>query len=73
MITDLCVMRPDPDTKELVVVSLHPSVTAEQVQEATGWKIRFAETLETTEAPSEKELSVLRELKDRTDRHHAGE
>ncbi|MCD6008449.1 CoA-transferase subunit beta [Halomonas sp. IOP_31] len=73
VITDLCVMRPDPDTKELVVVSLHPSVTAEQVQEATGWKIRFAETLETTEAPSEKELSVLRELKDRTDRHHAGE
>ncbi|WP_136068556.1 CoA-transferase subunit beta [Modicisalibacter radicis] len=73
VITDLCVMRPDPDTRELVVVSLHPGVSAAQVQEATGWEIRFAETLETTEAPSEKELSVLRELKDRTDRHHAGE
>ena len=73
VITDLCVMQPDPETKELVVVSLHPGVTAEQVQEATGWEIRFAETLEITEAPSEKELAVLRELKARTDRHHAGE
>ncbi|WP_280563688.1 CoA-transferase subunit beta [Chromohalobacter sp. 48-RD10] len=73
VISDLCVMKPDPQTKELVVVSLHPGVTAEQVQEATGWEIRFAETLETTDAPSDKELNVLRELKARTDRHHAGE
>lgn len=73
VITDLCVMKPDPETKELVVVSLHPGVTAEQVQEATGWEIRFAEQLETTAEPSEKELEVLRELKARTERHHSGE
>jgi len=73
VITDLCVMRPDPETRELVVVSLHPGVNAEQVQDATGWEIRFAESLETTDAPSERELEVLRELKARTDRHHSGE
>ncbi|MAM55872.1 MAG: 3-oxoadipate--succinyl-CoA transferase subunit B [Salinicola sp.] len=72
VITDLCVMKPDPETKELVVVSLHPGVTAEQVQEATGWEIRFAERLETTPEPGEQELEVLRELKARTARHHAG-
>src|SRR5690606_1037408 len=73
VITDLCVMKPDPETKELVVTSLHPGVTREQVIEATGWEIRFAETLEATPEPSEKELEILRDLKDRTARAHAGE
>lgn len=73
VITDLCVMKPDSETKELVVTSLHPGVTRDQVIDATGWEIRFAESLETTPEPSGKELEVLRELKARTDRHHAGE
>ncbi len=73
VITDLCVMKPDPETRELTVVSLHPGVTAEQVQEATGWEIRFAETLESTPEPSEKELEILRDLKDRTARAHGGQ
>ncbi|MFC0327353.1 CoA-transferase subunit beta [Halomonas organivorans] len=73
VITDLCVMKPDPETKELTVVSLHPGVTAEQVQEATGWEIRFAEQLESTPEPSARELEVLRELKDRTARAHTGQ
>ncbi|MCE8013690.1 CoA-transferase subunit beta [Halomonas daqingensis] len=71
VITDLCVMKPDPETKELVVVSLHPGVSREEVIEATGWEIRFAETLESTPEPSARELEVLRELKDRTARAHA--
>ena len=73
VITDLCVMKPDPETKELAVVSLHPGVTREDVIEATGWEIRFAERLESTPEPSEKELEILRDLKDRTARAHAGE
>ena len=73
VITDLCVMKPDSDTKELVVVSLHPGVSREDVIEATGWEVRFAEQLESTPEPSEKELTILRELKARTERAHAGE
>lgn len=73
VITDLCVMKPDPETRELVVVSLHPGVTREDVVEATGWEIRFAEQLESTPEPSAKELEVLRELKARTDLAHAAE
>jgi glutaconate CoA-transferase, subunit B len=72
VITDLCVMKPDPETKELVVVSLHPGVSREDVIEATGWEIRFAETLESTPEPSANELDILRELKARTARAHAG-
>jgi glutaconate CoA-transferase subunit B len=73
VITDLCVMKPDPDTKELVVVSLHPGVTREQVIDATGWDIRFAEQLESTPEPNANELDILRELKARTEQAHAGE
>lgn len=64
-------MKPDPETKELVVVSLHPGVSREDVIDATGWEIRFAEQLESTPEPSENELTFLRELKARTERAHA--
>ena len=72
VITDLCVMKPDPDTKELVVVSLHPGVSREDVIDATGWDIRSAEQLESTPEPSARELTILRELKARTEQAHAG-
>lgn len=73
VITDLCVMKPDPETKELVVASLHPGVTREQVIEATGWEVRFADQLEATPEPSARELDVLRDLKERTNRHYSSE
>jgi glutaconate CoA-transferase subunit B len=77
VVTDVCIMRPDPQTKELTVVSIHPGVTREQIIEQTGWPIRFADqgALETTPPPTERELSVLRDLQARTARAHgtAGE
>ena len=71
VITDLCTMAPDT-TSEFVVTALHEGVTREQVTTATGWDVRFADDLTTTPVPTEKELSVLRELKARTERAHAG-
>ena len=70
VITDLCVLEPDPATKELSVASLHPGVTREQVSAATGWKIKFAEKVAETPPPTEKELKVLRELHARTAAAH---
>jgi glutaconate CoA-transferase subunit B len=63
VITDLGVMRPDPETAELVLTRIHEGVTVEQVKEATGWDLQVAPELETTPAPSEAELKALRELK----------
>lgn len=71
VITDLCVLQPNADTKELVVTSLHPGVTREQVSEATGWPVRFAEPLAQTAEPNAEELEILRALKARTAAHHA--
>ena len=73
VITDLCQMAPDPRSHELIVTSLHPGVTREQVQEMTGWEVAFADDLQTTAPPDHEELSVLRELHARTQRAHAGE
>jgi len=50
----------------MIVVSMHPGVTREQLQENTGWPVRFAATVAETPAPTAKELEVLRELNART-------
>lgn len=66
VVTDLCLMVPDPVTKELTVVSMHPGVTREQIQKATEWEIKFAKELETTTPPGSNELKTLRDLLKRT-------
>src|SRR6266852_2471806 len=45
VMTDLCVLEPDPDTRELVVVSLHPGVTQDGVQTQCGWPLKFSREL----------------------------
>jgi glutaconate CoA-transferase subunit B len=77
VITDLGVLRKgaDPpaeplrpaapvgsDPRELVLEALHPGVTLVQAREATGWDLRVAGDLETSDPPTEAELTLLREL-----------
>jgi len=62
VITDLGILEPDPATKELVLTHVHPGIRAEQARAATGWDLKVAPDLETTEPPTEDELSKLREL-----------
>jgi glutaconate CoA-transferase, subunit B len=66
VITDMCVLEPDPLTKELVVTSLHTGCTQEEVQTGIGWAVKFATNLGLTPEPSAQELSVLRGLHART-------
>lgn len=73
LITDLAIWKPDPVTKEFTVVSLHPGVTRDKVQETCGWTVKFADTLGETPEPTELELKTLRDLKARTDAAHKGE
>jgi glutaconate CoA-transferase, subunit B len=70
VMTDLCVFEPDPQGKELTVVSLHPGVTREQVIEATGWAVKFSANLGETPPPTEAELMELRALHARTAAAH---
>ena len=66
VVTDLCVLEPDPDTRELVVVSLHPGVTREVVQAQCGWPLKFSSGLVQTPGPTDAELATLRALQERT-------
>jgi glutaconate CoA-transferase subunit B len=70
VVTDLCMMEPDPVSRELTVTSLHPGVTRDQVAAATGWPVKFAEDVMVTKAPDERELAVLRALNARTRAAH---
>jgi glutaconate CoA-transferase subunit B len=62
VITDLGLLEPDPETKELTLTRLHPGATVEAAREATGWDLAVADAPSTTEEPSPAELTALREL-----------
>ena len=62
VITDLGLLRPHPETFELELTHLHPGVSVEEVQEATGWRLVVSPDLEISEPPTSDELAVLHRL-----------
>jgi len=62
VVTDLGLLRPDPETCELVLTHLHPGVSRDEAISATGWPLRFAPDVRQTSAPTREELVLLREL-----------
>jgi glutaconate CoA-transferase subunit B len=62
VITDLGILEPDPETLELTLTHVHEGVTREQARDATGWDLKVADDLQTTEPPTPDELRALREL-----------
>lgn len=66
IVTDLCTMRPEAETHEFEVVSLHPGVSADRVRAETGWPVRFRTRVDETPAPNAEELDALRDLLHRT-------
>jgi glutaconate CoA-transferase subunit B len=65
VVTDLGILEPD-ENGELVLAALHPGKTIEEVKANTGWELKVAPSLRTTQAPSEEELRILREELDPT-------
>jgi glutaconate CoA-transferase, subunit B len=63
VITDLGVLRPSPEDRELELVAIHPGIDVEQVRDATGWPLRVRDDLQTTDPPSERELETLRDMR----------
>lgn len=60
VITDLGVL--EPHDGELTLTQIHDGVTVDDVRAATGWDLRVAGELATTEPPTAEELGALREL-----------
>jgi glutaconate CoA-transferase subunit B len=62
VITDLGVLRPDPDSRQLVLAGIYPGVSVDQVRRNTGWDLAVSPDLSALAPPSAAELSALREL-----------
>lgn len=62
VITDIGLLEPDAETRELTLTHLHPGATVEQARAATGWPLAVADEVAATAPPTEEELRVLRRL-----------
>ena len=60
VITDMGIMDFEPESKRMRVISLHPGITREKIQEATGFPLLFAPEVAVTPPPSLEELNILR-------------
>ena len=60
VVTNLGLLEPD-ENGELTLTALHPNIDVKQVRENTGWDLKVAPQLQTTQPPSAEELSILRE------------
>ncbi|HWK76074.1 MAG TPA: CoA-transferase subunit beta [Povalibacter sp.] len=70
LMTDLCIFEPDPVTREMSVVSIHPGVGRAEIDASTGWPVKYAAEVVETPPPTALELEVLRDLHTRTRRAH---
>ncbi|MHA1471568.1 MAG: CoA-transferase subunit beta [Promethearchaeota archaeon] len=71
IITPLCIMRFDPETKEAYLDALHPGVTIEQVKEETGWDLKVAKELKEVEPPTLQEIEICRKtMQDAIDQYY---
>jgi glutaconate CoA-transferase, subunit B len=60
VITTLGLLRFAASTREMVLASVHPGVTVEEVQAQTGWSLRVADPVIETLPPSADELAMIR-------------
>ena len=60
VITNLGVFGYHPETKEMMLLSVHPGVTIEDIKESTGFAMLIPNEYTVTEEPEEEELRLLR-------------
>ena len=62
VITDLGILEPDPQSKELTLTSLYPGVSLADARAGTAWELAVADELGEEHAPTGSELESLRAL-----------
>ena len=60
VITTLGVLRFDTETKEMILASVHPGITIDEVKASTGWELRVADDVSETPIPTAAERDILR-------------
>jgi glutaconate CoA-transferase subunit B len=59
VITTLGILRFDAQSREMMLVSVHPGVSVDEVLDNTGWPLQIADELSQTPQPTDKELAML--------------
>ena len=67
VVTDLGILEPVGEERELTLTHVHPGVEVEQARGATGWELRVADDVHETRPPTDGELAALRSLKTKGD------
>jgi glutaconate CoA-transferase subunit B len=62
VVTNLCQMDFDPETKRIRLATIHPGVTIQQIVENSGFDIILPKSASTTELPAQEELTLLRAI-----------
>jgi len=62
IITNKCVFRFDPETKEAYLDSVHPGITVEEIKESVSWDLKVAPEVKVTPEPTEKQLEIIRTI-----------
>lgn len=60
VITDKCILEPNPETGEMEITALYPGATVEDCQANVGWKLIARPVLGTVEPPSTADIQLLR-------------
>jgi len=60
VVTTKGVMRFDPVTREMVLQSVHPGITIDDILENTGWNLKLAPKIDNTKPPTQFELRIIR-------------
>ncbi len=61
VITDMGVYGFDPETREMVLDSLHPGVTLDTIRANIGWDVKVATKVSETPPPTPEEIRIIRE------------
>lgn len=69
VVTNLCTLGFDDETKRMKLVALNPGISFDEVIENTGFELIIPDGIENNSAPSDKELHILREEVDK-DRYY---
>jgi len=62
VITNKCIFRFDPISKEMYLDQLFPGVTVEEVKSDVGWELKIAKDIKIVDPPTEKEIEIMHKI-----------
>ncbi len=62
VITDKCIFRFDPLTKEMYLDELFPGITVDEVRENVGWDMKVGSRLKQITPPTEEEIKIMHKI-----------